>query len=172
MGIFALLLYIPHWNRSNNRELKNYARDLLSRNTAPCTKNAITQIEIIVEAELRDRGFDCSVSQFEHYLGSIFVNESEKKPMAKLQERKDLANRDVALYFATMFEAGHFESIPMPEFGYEPPVVKQVLTGSPEKLMEGASKLAKEHTLPKPEIRFGPKQKDKFIGGGIVIGDD
>ena len=92
MGIFALLLYIPHWNRSDNRELKNYARDLLSRETAPCTQNAITQIETIVECELKGRGLDCNINQFEHHLGGIFVDESDARPMAKIQERKDLMN--------------------------------------------------------------------------------
>jgi hypothetical protein len=34
-------------------------------------------------------------------------------------QRLDRAKEETAFYFAAMFKAGHFEQLPMPEFGYE-----------------------------------------------------
>jgi hypothetical protein len=36
-------------------------------------------------------------------------------------QRLDTAKDETAFYFAEMFKAGHFEQLPMPEFGYDLP---------------------------------------------------
>ena len=168
LGIFSIAFFIKHWNRTSDKTgIKHDIRaGLLSNNAvrvqlalADMTKIADPQIDqnelLLSEPLITSRSVTCQV------LRCLGCSRQER------QELMNASSAEIAFYFSEMFKAGHFEKLPMPEFGYEIPETKAFRSCSPEKLMQGAETLTDKTKLPETEPRF----RGKNSGSSEIAGD-
>jgi len=160
LGALYLPFVVRQWNESSDIELKKYAHMMtMSGNTAQMHKG-LEKIFEIFDAGAKRSEFVPNLGHLYHFiLGPLFELSDREQDFA----RKAQAMSDVGFYFVEMFKLGHFEQLPMPNFGYELPEMKAFNSCSLETLMKGATEIAAEHHLPRPskEIRFGPPYKLK-----------
>jgi hypothetical protein len=113
-----ITLAVTQWNKCNNLEAKKYARSLLQGELTTHVARGTGVIIDMIDQGLKKNEFTGSLGSFGcSILPSIVEMEHSFEEMPTIQ---DILGQ-IALYFLTMFKAGHFEQLPMPEFGYEMP---------------------------------------------------
>jgi len=130
LGGFCIALFVQHWNNSKNVERKKAAVTYLKSTNDPLTIMAgFVELQNIVHEELR--WHDAALADLNRTSGSkigllaaLLLSGPESGDVyesswrIKILESVDKAKAEVALYFSSMFRAGCFEQLPMPQFEY------------------------------------------------------
>ncbi|MDE2188482.1 MAG: hypothetical protein KGJ35_01995 [Patescibacteria group bacterium] len=112
------------WNQSKNEKQKLQIKELL---TSSDTRSLHKGLGLL--AELGQTEFDMSgcagFTDFEVMTKSVILLRKEfwrheRDPEKIINVILDCRN-EAGFYFTQMFQAGHFEQLPMPDFGYELP---------------------------------------------------
>jgi hypothetical protein len=118
LGAFHIPYLVSEWNKSEDTELKNQIRLKILSLNGFAVLEGVAKIKEIFNKSMAANDSIRSIECLDHFVfGPLFGELTQSED----QERTGLANRDVAFYFTNMFEAGHFEKMPPPAFGYEKP---------------------------------------------------
>jgi hypothetical protein len=130
LGGFCIALFVQHWNNSKNVERKKATAEYLKPNNNLLTAMAgFAEIQSIAHEELR--WHDATLAALNPTPGSkigllatLLLSEPKSRDVYESSWRKEMsklvdkAKVEVALYFSSMFRAGCFEQLPMPQFEY------------------------------------------------------
>jgi hypothetical protein len=153
LGAVALETLINYWNACTDNDLKSRIKSALLSERAAEVQGAIGELRRLPHKH------DIIFFQFMRTTSRILTPPNE---LAKLHDNHnqgmiDNAHAEIAFYFGRRFQEGFFETLPMPEFGYE--LLSPAEPGSVEKTL-AAAKVIVEH-LPKDlEFTQPPEQPE------------
>ena len=122
IGAFRIALLVTHWNQSNQTDLKDSIRVGLLSGRADRVQKALELLGSLLYKQFEA----CRVSSLNYdttnkMIDALTVSASEGSSAKydhdlafKMGEKSDA---DIAFYFATMFNHGHFDKIPLPQIG-------------------------------------------------------
>ena len=132
--MISIAILVKRWNGSENTERKGFVRSLLQSGNELQIHLGLQDLFKIADEQFKTIGLYSAEACPTEMLKSIYTNGvSLLKDYGKESfDGSDLtglileAKREIALYFINMFKAGHFEQLPLPEFGYKmPPATEQ-----------------------------------------------
>jgi len=133
MGAFCIALFVTRWNQWSDLEAKkNLRKKLYPSGGSTEINNVIKELEAMTLKSLAWQV--ASYNIFHHHISSntfigtmsiLFTSQPRNAEETRtfyrdIQEKVDLAEDEIALYFTTMFNEGHLEQIPLPDFFYSP----------------------------------------------------
>ena len=175
LGALHIPFLVWQWNESTDTEVKKYIREMTMSGGTLKMQTGLEKIFEVFNKGAAERDFIVNIGHLDDFILRPLLGPVDEEHESLRAEK---ARSDVGFYFLSMFRLGHFEQMPMPEFGYEMPAIRKsnkaeplevdmeamqhqrLSSCSPEKLLQGATEMAAEHHMPRPaeEIRFGPRR--------------
>ena len=127
LGMISIAILVRRWNGSENTERKEFVRRLLQSGDELKIHDGLHNLFKITDEQFKTIELYSVEARPTEMLRSIYTNgvsllaDYGKESV----DRSDLtslileAKREIVLCFINMFKAGHFEQLPIPEFGYE-----------------------------------------------------
>ena len=132
LGAIAITILTARWNDSQDNKRKESIRGLLQSRNFQLKRQAMENLSNLADEQLRSCKFIWSGTvpiKTEFLLTAIATaamnNLDKGKRSSFTKELFDKAFEEATNYFIEAFKAGHFEKLPMPEFGYELPIGTQ-----------------------------------------------